>query len=237
MLETGDSVGLQHNKQETPTCEFSLSSSTVEDGESMQKIFKIPCVYSLLILFTLLIPTVLSAQIDGPCSDCHTMHNSQDGSAMTYDGSAEPNQYLLRSADCTGCHAQPGGMNMVNGIPQVMHADPIDLAAGNFAYVSGAKGSGASQTKGHNVVDILPQDTIQNYPPGGPLKNSGAGIVHPDTMPEHFTCAGLYGCHGNAHIIDPLLSIQGAHHGNIGNKPFGTTVADSYRFLLGVNGL
>ncbi len=234
MLETGDSVGLQHNKQETPTCEFSLSSGTVEDGESMQKIFKMPC---LLILFTLLITTVLSAQIDGPCSDCHTMHNSQDGSAMNYDGSVEPNLQLLRTATCIGCHAQPAGMNMVNGIPQVMHADPIDLAAGNFAYVNGAKGSGASQTKGHNVVDILPQDTIHNYPPGGPFKNSPAGIVHPDTMPEQFTCAGLYGCHGNAHIIDPLLSIRGAHHGNIGNKPFGTTVADSYRFLLGVNGL
>ena len=126
---------------------------------------------------------------------------------------------------------------MVDGVPQVLHTDPTDLAAGNFSYISGAKGSGASQTKGHNVVDLFTQDTTHNYPPGGPLKDAGAGVVHPTTMPSRFTCAGLYGCHGSAHIVDPMDSVRGSHHTNIGNKPAGETVGDSYRFLLGVTGL
>jgi len=193
--------------------------------------------FTFLVLFVIFSPLSSFALVDGPCSDCHTMHNSQDGSAMTFDGSTEPNLNLLKTATCIGCHAQPGGSNMIDGIPQVMHTDPIDLASGNFAYINGMKGSGASQTKGHNMVALVGQDTIHNYPPGGPMKNSGAGIVHPDTMPENFTCAGLYGCHGNAHIVDPMLSIHGAHHGNVDPKPVGDTVADSYRFLLGVTGL
>ncbi len=188
-------------------------------------------------ILLVLLPSALPAQMGGVCSDCHTMHNSQNGSAMTYNGSTEPHPYLLRSGNCIGCHAQAVSTNMVNGVPQVMHTDPTDLAAGNFAYISGAKGSGASQTKGHNVVDLLPQDTIHNFPPGGPMKNAGEGIRHPDTMPSQFTCAGLYGCHGSAHITDPMDSIRGSHHKNSGNKPAGETVGDSYRFLLGVTGL
>lgn len=190
-----------------------------------------------ILLFVVLIPTLSLAQVEGPCADCHTMHNSQNGSAMNYDGAAEPNAQLLRSGTCIGCHAQPGGSNMVNNTPQVMHTDIIDLAAGNFAYISGAKGSGASQTKGHNVVDLVAQDSIHLFPPGGPYKNSGAGIRHPDTMPSRLTCAGLYGCHGNAHIIDPMGSIRGSHHAASGNIPPGDSVGDSYRFLLGVTGL
>ncbi len=182
------------------------------------------------------------AMVKGPCSNCHTMHNSQNGAAMTYDGSNEPNSHLLRTSGCVGCHAQGGASNIIvdssgNGIPQVIHTDGSDLASGNFSYLS------ESQNNGHNVVDLASQDTIHLYPPGGPLKNAGAGIQHPDTMPERFTCAGLYGCHGNSHIIDPMASMQGAHHtiadktfGGF-EKPTGTTVGNSFRFLLGVEGL
>lgn len=202
----------------------------------MDKILKIQSIRILFILFVLL-PHPLLAQMEGVCSDCHTMHNSQDGSAMNFDGSAEPNVNLLRSGNCIGCHAQMGVTNMAGNVPQVMHSDAVDLAAGNFAYINGSKGSGASQTKGHNVVDLFARDSTHNFPPGGPMKNAGAGIRHPTTMPSRFTCAGLYGCHGNAHIVDPMTSVRGSHHNNSGNLPAGTTVGDSYRFLLGVTGL
>ncbi|MCD6429982.1 MAG: hypothetical protein J7L57_02040 [Deltaproteobacteria bacterium] len=196
----------------------------------------------LKIVFFLLIflPTLSQAKVSGPCSNCHTMHNSQDGLAMNFDDDTQPNQHLLRTSNCIGCHAQDYGSNVVDfsgcQVPQVLHTD-TDLAAGNFAYIDGTKGSGASPTKGHNVVDFFLQDPTHLWPPGGPLKNAGAGIVHPDTLLPLFTCAGLNGCHGNTHIVDPISSMQGAHHANSGDKPIGDTVGNSFRFLLGVEGL
>ena len=196
---------------------------------------------TLVLLVLLSIMGSSTAMVKGPCSDCHTMHNSQNGIAMTFDGSDTPNSHLLRTSGCIGCHAQGGAENIINfsegEVPQVMHTNPTDLAAGNFAYIDGSKGSGASQTKGHNVIDLVSQDTIHLYPPGGPYKNSGAGIHHPDTMPSRFTCAGLYGCHGNTHIVDPIASMQGAHHTVGGNLPTGETVGNSYRYLIGITGL
>ena len=195
----------------------------------------------LLITFFLQSPLFSHAMVKGPCSDCHTMHNSQGGTAMTFDDSTTPNGHLLRSSGCVGCHAQGGSQNIItfsgNDVPQVMHTDTTDLAAGNFGYIDGSVGSGASQTKGHNVIDLVLQDTIHLYPPGGPYKNAPAKISHPYSMPPRFTCAGLYGCHGNIHIIDPIASMQGAHHAVSSSKPWGATVGDSFRFLIGQTGL
>ncbi len=206
----------------------------------MCDIFKAPFLKTLLVLLILL-PTLVAAKVKGPCANCHTMHNSQNGAAMTYDDSEVPNQHLLRTNSCAGCHAQGGMSNTIdssgNLTPQVIHTDSTDLAAGNFAYINGTKGSGASPTKGHNVIDLCAQDPIHLYPPGGPFKNSGAGIRHPDTLPPRFTCAGLYGCHGNTHVADPIASMQGAHHASSNDKPAGDTVGNSFRFLLGVEGL
>jgi len=187
-----------------------------------------------------LLSAQVQAQVTGSCSNCHTMHNSQNGSPMDFDGNTQPNRHLLRTDGCIGCHAQDHTTNVVNFsgslIPQVIHTD-TDLAAGNFAYIDGSKGSGASDTKGHNVIDFFSPDSTHLWPPGGPVKNAGAGTVHPQTMPAKFTCAGLYGCHGNTHIEDPIASMQGAHHTNSTNVPAGDTVGNSFRFLLGVESL
>lgn len=113
--------------------------------------------YKVLFLLIFL-PTLVQAKVSGPCSNCHTMHNSQDGSAMNFDDDTQPNRHLLRTSGCIGCHALDQGSNVVDfsgcQVPQVMHTD-TDLAAGNFAYIDGTKGNGASPTKGHNVVDLF----------------------------------------------------------------------------------
>jgi len=196
----------------------------------------------LFILISTLLP--INAMVQGPCSDCHTMHNSQNGLAMTFDGSETPNSHLLRTSSCEGCHAQGGAENIIDfsesKVPQVMHTNGTDLAGGNFAYITGSKGSGASPTKGHNVVALVGQEPTLLVPPGGPVQG---GNTHPHSMVERLTCAGLYGCHGSAHVVDPIASMQGAHHtitdeSAMGyQKPDGTTVGNSYRFLLGVEGL
>ncbi len=197
-----------------------------------------------LLLFTVLLfmlPKTAPARVSGPCSNCHTMHNSQNGGAMNIDGSSDPNQLLLRTSTCTGCHAQGGSSNIVsfNGTltPQVYHTAATDLAGGNFAYIDGLKGSGASDAKGHNVIDLVNRDGTLTVPPGGPVQG---GHTHPTTMVENLTCAGLFGCHGNAHFRDPMASMQGAHHSNPGNyptHPTGDSVGNSFRFMLGVEGL
>jgi hypothetical protein len=222
--------------------EQTLTSVNHAGGAYSQMKLSLVKILSALLLTFFLIPSLFSrAMVKGPCSDCHTMHNSQGGTAMTFDGSTTPNGHLLRTSGCVGCHAQGGSQKIIafsgNDVPQVMHTDTTDLAAGNFGYIDGSVGNGASQTKGHNVIDLVLQDTIHLYPPGGPYKNAPAKISHPYSMPPRFTCAGLYGCHGNTHIVDPIASMQGAHHESGGNLPPGDTVGTSYRFLIGITGL
>ena len=145
-----------------------------------------------------------SAGIVGQCADCHTMHNSQQGQAVARIGttgtvSAAPLPNLLRM-DCIACHAQGTGemvVTMAGGskIPQVYHDDPSgDLAAGNFAYISGTKeGHGpASNRKGHNVVDVVTADSDFTTPPG--FRHADGALFSFDV--NKFTCAGQMGCHG-----------------------------------------
>ena len=142
--------------------------------------------------------TAGAAIISGVCSNCHTMHNSQNGETMALiGGSTIPNPSLARGS-CTGCHAMGTGSKIVtvgdSEIPQVMHTDGTgDLAGGNFAYMLGQKGSGAADSKGHNIVDFPgEEDDILNGPPGGTVAHDLSGIVN-DT---NLTCAGNHGCHG-----------------------------------------
>jgi predicted CXXCH cytochrome family protein len=132
-------------------------------------------------------------------------------------------------------------------MPQVYHTDNRgDLAGGNFAYISGAKLTvgPASSRKGHDVVDLFPagDDTLL-YPPG----------FNHEEVPIYFrgrlTCAGTGGCHGIRNQLMPgptgeliprvgMMAVRGAHHANQdGRLLVADTVANSYRFLMGVRGL
>lgn len=173
-----------------------------------------------------------SASIKGSCSGCHTMHNSQDGASMNFDASEEPNEALLRGT-CFGCHAQMKNQALisvgVDNIPQVMHTEATDLAGGNFAFITGAKGLGASDTKGHNIAALTGEDDFLTDPPGE---------FHTDTVSTaELTCAGTNGCHGYR-MGGPAVGINGAHHANVDGKLAAPRfVSDSYRFLYGVRGL
>ncbi|MBI5665948.1 MAG: hypothetical protein HZC49_12820 [Nitrospirae bacterium] len=138
--------------------------------------------------------------------------------------------YLLVGT-CLGCHAQDGFSMVakVNGVdtPQVYHKDATgDLAGGNFAYILGTKGSGASDAKGHNVIDFGNTEDTLSSPPGH---------HDPDGIGINITCAGIAGCHG---VRKSGGGIYGNHHRNVDGR---LTTADqaynSYRFLTGVKGL
>lgn len=91
---------------------------------------------------------------------------------------------------------------------------------------------GASDSKGHNVVDLGEPDGLLNGPPGGPLHGAEANPRN-----TTLTCSGLYGCHGTPEFKDPVQSLAGAHHEDSGANPSGDTVGNSYRFLFGITGL
>lgn len=150
--------------------------------------------FALFLLIWMLPPFSATARISGPCVNCHTMHNSQNGASLTVD--LRNNPTLVRR-DCIGCHAQGAGEKIVTvggvQIPQVYHNDASgDLAAGNFAYISGVKDSpgGADPGKGHNVIDLVSPDPFLDAPPGW---------RHDETVVAggmRLTCAGSMGCHG-----------------------------------------
>jgi hypothetical protein len=160
---------------------------------------------------------VAQAKIQGQCSDCHTMHNSEEGNPVAFqynnpagatDASFTPNPVLLKY-DCMACHAMDQGNAIVqlsggSDVPQVYgnYGTDLDqdLAGGNFAYIDGHKGGAADDRKGHNVIDILNADLTLTGPPGytrGPqTATKRSNDDHKFEMASQFTCAGKAGCHG-----------------------------------------
>ncbi|NOY14326.1 MAG: hypothetical protein GXP51_11875 [Deltaproteobacteria bacterium] len=193
----------------------------------------------LPILLLVLSALPAGATIKGSCSGCHTMHNSQNGSSMNFDDSATPNAGLLRGT-CLGCHAQGGTQALVpigsDKIPQVMHTDATDLAGGNFAFITGMKGSGASDSKGHNIAELTGMDATITGLPGGIQQSFHEDYIVNTT---NLTCAGTNGCHGYRWAGSSFpKGITGAHHANVDGKlAVADRVGNSYRFLNGVKGL
>jgi hypothetical protein len=207
----------------------------------------------LLVILLILLTVNTFAKITGPCVNCHTMHNSQNGAVIaTYGADGEswkgtgPYPALTRGT-CLGCHGMGTSSNIVNiggsEIPQVFHTDTTDLAGGNFAYITGAKSrvTADQNSAGHNVIDLGPAylETQLTLPPGQPHGAKNTTL----------TCAGVHGCHGFRDICDLLLSLdsisvqfyamKGAHHQNTDGKCENNNrrVYGSYRFLWGVKGL
>ncbi len=194
-----------------------------------------------------------SYAIVGQCSNCHTMHNSEDGSPVAKDNSgsttATPNERLLK-AGCVSCHMAAPGQVKDNGYgPAVLHTgDPggqgpgATNAGGDFYWVDAG-----SDSMGHNVID-LPNNSgvdpaLGMTPPGfdetatpGAL---GDGQINggSSTWSTQLTCAGANGCHGRHNTANKFEAMQGTHHSNssgILSSP--TTIGSSYRFLSGIAG-
>jgi len=205
--------------------------------------------------------------IQGVCSGCHTMHNSQNGQyqVQIYNGSgalstgvSTPQDYLLL-ADCIGCHTGPtGDTDATNsfGAPIVLHITcpsgqqgvGSTLAGGDFCFVANGI-SGRDDRYGHNVVGLAGPDSLitpTNTPPGfhsgatpGEIPSDGA--IGSTWASNQLSCAGTYGCHG----MHTSAGITGAHHNNTGLRSTQadcssltpSTIGSSYRFLGGICGL
>ncbi len=188
------------------------------------------------------LPGTASAGVSGPCSDCHTMHNSQDGSSMAFDSSSTPTRALTKGG-CVSCHSGTAPRKGTsNNIPVVFQTGaPSDqgagytLAGGDFYWVAGDGGN--NDTCGHNVVGVAGVDANLSYTPPGWNATTANGIAGGASTwgTNQLTCAGTYGCHGTHSSSDDYASIRGAHHGDNGTID-GSDVAHSYRFLNGILG-
>ena len=194
-------------------------------------------VWLMVLLFLGGLAGLAQAKVSGQCSNCHTMHNSQNGTDVVTGG---PYRTLLKASNCLGCHSDSN--SAPSGTPIVKHSsDPnyvfgssrgSTLAGGDFYYVT------LGDAKVHNVDELNNTDDVLSAPPGY-VNNRDYGRGN-STWPTNqaVTCAGTYGCHGDPAYRDPFASISGAHHKNIDRTGNTATngVYDSYRFLLGILG-
>ncbi len=184
--------------------------------------------------FVCFAPAPSFSKATGPCVNCHTMHNSQDGAAVDAGG---PYGALTNANGCVGCHTGTNGDG--KNIPYIYSVaqDPNETAGGSFYWV---ENGALTEEHGHNVVGISAQDSLIGLtPPGwnagfnanGQIE--GAGAV---AWTSQLTCAGVNGCHGDHTATDDFTAVSGAHHAD-DNTIDGSTVGKSYRFLYGIIGL
>ncbi len=202
----------------------------------------------LAIIALLLLPAGTAvAEVKGSCSDCHTMHNSQDNSVLNSSANTEA---LLRQ-DCVGCHT--GSNDGSNTTPYVHNTlnltdsgaeygysgiEAHTLAGGTFKYVKN------NDRMGHNVVGITDPDLTLFVPPG----YASGGLPAADgTTPgtagnwnnAQITCAGTTGCHGSHATDNNVNAIRGAHHQGSSDAIIpgsDTSPAAGYRMLVGISG-
>ena len=160
------------------------------------------------------------------CSNCHTIHYSQNGGTSTGWGSGGPYDFLLTN-DCIGCHSSSTPDTIVNFTPIVYNTvtPSQPLAGGNFYYIT------LDDRNGHNVIDLGNPDDFLIEPPGQ---------IHSGQIGQNeLTCAGTNGCHGVRNFSNTIgaISVKGAHHGNLtGKLDVADQLNNSYRLLNGVKG-
>jgi predicted CXXCH cytochrome family protein len=185
------------------------------------------------------------AMVSGPCSNCHTMHYSQNGTQLSEWGSAGPYNTLLIN-DCLGCHSHGTFSTYYTldgcNYPVVLFTggEPgTYLAGGNFWWVK--EGLGGDDTKGHNVFLGEPDDNLSGAPgdvTSGPYQTCNNPTCCHQSLSNTRTTGGDFtfprqGC-TKCHMVgsDPP---QGYHHLNDNGVP---KIVDSaaqgwYRFLDG----
>ena len=137
------------------------------------------------------------AAVSGQCANCHTMHNSQNGAAVTTGSTS-----VLLKGGCIACHA--AGTSSLTTL-RVDETNPGTQAGGSF------KQTGSTGSSRHDVATLTTDGTLTVVPgkTGAPIQlNVG-----------ELTCAGVKGCHGKhdaTNGADELGSIKGAHHDKTG---------------------
>lgn len=167
-----------------------------------------------ILVALLVLPLLCEAAVTGFCSNCHTMHNSEQGAAVAFtrDSSGQKIQRSqafgkLLKTDCIGCHSHDGAETIVSigdsTVPVVLNMTtpsyPPDgsststLAGGNFHWVIQG-----GDSYGHNVHGISGVDyrfSPQLAPGGAPRSQECADCHGTLATPQ----SGCNGCHDPQH--------------------------------------
>jgi len=164
----------------------------------------------IMVFLSLFLQTHTQAKVTGRCDNCHTMHNSQDGTAVVPDG---PYEYLLTST-CVGCHSSDTSSEHYDlggcKVPVVLYlgAEPSTyLAGGNFWWVKEGLGNneaGDNDDKGHNVFLGENDHSLTEAPGHIALGDTSSGCTNSchNNLSQIYTgwdygdTAGKYGCEG-----------------------------------------
>ena len=187
---------------------------------------QVGCAFLAVATLFIGLPPWVAAGVTGPCANCHTMHNSQNGTLVS-----PVNRATLLNTDCVGCHSNSGTETIVQlgstRIPIVYNtaSPPVNmLAGGNFYWV--AKNG---DQYGHNVRGISLPDATLAYGPGGAISCGDSchkSLALPDmTGIPGVGSNGCQGCHGTVkhHGVSPAgqpATAAGGWYRFLGHSPF-----------------
>jgi hypothetical protein len=147
---------------------------------------------------------IAMAGVAGQCSNCHTMHYSQDANIPVGAGLTGPYPVLLLN-DCIGCHSTTGTdpLDNTNHTPFIKGSllTMSNSLAGGYLTDGGGNHDDASHTLGSDAV------------PAGYSRTGPDDFYQGDTATGGFSCAGATGCHGNqTSVNNDEEGIKGGHH-------------------------
>jgi len=172
----------------------------------------------------LIIPSLCLAAITGECSNCHTMHNSEQGNPVAYkinasggvDTSDVPLDHLLKT-DCLGCHSSGGAETIVDMVdvrtPIVLNftepSYPPDgsalstLAGGNFHWMIAG-----GDAYGHNVSGISGVDLrfSPSVAPGSKIRSAECANCHGTLATSQGGCRGCHVPFHHANTTDAVIA-------------------------------
>jgi hypothetical protein len=169
-------------------------------------------------LLVLAFSSPCQAAVKGTCAVCHTMHNSQQGSAVAFTLNSsgqqvsriEPFAKLLKT-DCLGCHTYAGAETIVSMegamVPVILNLTeptyPPDgsttstLAGGNFHWLVSM-----GDAHGHNVGGISGPDLRFSQAPGGVVRTGECNNCHGTLATVQSGCQGCHVPHHHASSAD-----------------------------------
>ncbi len=189
-----------------------------------------------VLTFTFLI--IISAsyafgKVTGECSNCHVMHNSQNGSAVV-----SPTQNYLLKKSCVSCHT--GTNSTGNNTPYVLSTSSPSygsntLAGGNFYYVL------QNSENGHNCLSIPGMSNDSNLTKAPGWHGSGTP-VNCNVCHSGHTSGGMYpdGANGDCNSCHSQISSckschKPAHHADDTTTAVVGENQGWYRFLISPN--
>lgn len=205
----------------------------------LTRVFRALLIFTAVLLATYPV-SPLYATVTGSCSNCHTMHNSQDGSEMIAGG---PHDHLTIDS-CVGCHSSTSSNTIEtlgsSDLPIVYNSlQPVNhLAGGNFFWLVNE----SDDRLGHNVSGIAGEDGNLLYIPGRQIGGDDTLSItdcyncHSAGFPPHYPGIPFTVARAGNVLICEDCHTQVMHHADDS-----ATVVDGtggwYRFLYDVSGI